>query len=107
MTIAGAFHVRSAPAILLQHVLLNPGDDVARFVERFAVDEEARYLAFSAYRYQMSLCRAVGRDITLGDRDAVACKEVLDLDAIGASGHDVKLKLVVCWHGTPIGSDVA
>ena len=92
---------------MLQHVLLNPGDDVARFVERFAIDEEARYLAFSAYRYQMLLCRAVGRDITLGDRDAVACKEVLDLDAIGAPGHDVKLKLVVCWHGTPIGSDVA
>lgn len=86
---------------------MDPGDDVARFVERLAVDEEARYLAFSAYRYQMLLCRAVGRDITPGDRDAVACKEVLDLDAIGASGHDVKLKLVVCWHGTPIGSDVA
>ena len=97
----------SVPAILLQHVLLNPGDDVARFVEWFAIDEEARYLAFSAYRYQVLLCRAVGRDITLGDRDAVACKEVLDLDAIGAPGHDVKLKLVVCWHGTPIGSDVA
>lgn len=86
---------------------MDPGDDVARFVERFAIDEEARYLAFSAYRYQMLLCRAVGRDITLGDRDAVAGKEVLDLDAIGASGHDVELKLVVCCHGTPIGSDVA
>lgn len=93
--------------MLLQQVRLDPGDDVARFVERFAIDEEARYLVFSAYRYQMLLCRAVGRDITLGDRDAVACKEVLDLDAIGAPGHDVKLKLVVCWHGTPIGSDVA
>ena len=86
---------------------MDPGDDVARFVERLAVDEEARYLAFSAYRYQMLLCRAVGRDIKLGDRDAVACKEVLDLDAIGAPSHDVKLELVVCWHGTPIGSDVA
>lgn len=93
--------------MLLQHVLLNPGDDIARFVERLAVDEEARYLALSAYRYQMLLCRAVGRDIALGDRDAVAGKEVLDLDAVGAPGHDVKLKLVVCWHGTPIGSDVA
>lgn len=86
---------------------MDPGDDVARFVERLAVDEEARYLAFSAYRYQMLLRRAVGRDITPGDRDAVACKEVLDLDAIGASGHDVKLELVVCCHGTPIGSNVA
>lgn len=86
---------------------MDPGDDVARFVERFAIDEEARYLAFSAYRYQMLLCRAVGRDVALGDRDAVAGKEVLDLDAIGASGHDVKLELVVCCHGTPIGSNVA
>ena len=93
--------------MLLQQVLLDPGDDVARFVERFAIDEEARYLAFSAYRYQMLLCRAVDCDITLGDRDAVAGKEVLDLDAIGASGHDVKLELVVCCHGTPIGSNVA
>lgn len=86
---------------------MDPGDDVARFVERLAVDEETRYLAFPAHRYQMLLCCAVGRDIALGDRDAVAGKEVLDLDAIGAPGHDVKLELVVCWHGTPIGSDVA
>ena len=93
--------------MLLQQVLLDPGDDVARFVEWFAIDEETRYLALSAYRYQMLLCRAVGCDITLGDRDAVAGKEVLDLDAIGASGHDVKLELVVCCHGTPIGSNVA
>ena len=51
---------------------MDPGDDVARFVEWFTIDEEARYLA---------------------------------LDAIGASGHDVELKVVVCCHGTPIGSD--
>lgn len=93
--------------MLLQHVLLNPGDDIARFVERLAVDEEAGYLALSACGNQVLLGGAVGCDITLGDRDVVACKEVLDLDAIGAAGHDVKLKLVVCWHGTPIGSDVA
>lgn len=93
--------------MLLQQVLLDPGDDVARFVERFAIDEETRYLALSAHGNQMLLCRAVGCDITLGDRDAVAGKEVLDLDAIGASGHDVKLELVVCCHGTPIGSNVA
>lgn len=86
---------------------MDPGDDVARFVERLAVDKEAWYLALSACSNQVLLGGAVGRDITPGDRDAVACKEVLDLDAIGASGHDVKLKLVVCWHGTPIGSDVA
>lgn len=92
--------------MLLQHVLLDPGDDVARFVERFAIDEEARYLALSAHGNQVLLAVTVGCDITLGDRDAVACKEVLDLDAIGAPGHDVKLKLVVCCHGTPIGSDV-
>ena len=93
--------------MLLQHVLLDPGDDVARFVERFAIDEEARYLALSAHGNQVLLGGAVGRDVALGDRDAVAGKEVLDLDAIGASGHDVKLELVVCCHGTPIGSDVA
>lgn len=86
---------------------MDPGDDVARFVEWFAIDEEARYLAFSACGNQVLLGDAVGCDIALGDRDAVAGKEVLDLDAIGAPGHDVKLKLVVCWHGTPIGSDVA
>lgn len=93
--------------MLLQQVLLDPGDDVARFVERFAIDEEARYLALSARGSQVLLGGAVGRDVALGDRDAVAGKEVLDLDAIGASGHDVKLELVVCCHGTPIGSDVA
>lgn len=93
--------------MLLQQVLLDPGDDVARFVERFAIDEEARYLAFSAHGNQVLLGGAVGRDVALGDRDAVAGKEVLDLDAIGASGHDVKLELVVCCHGTPIGSNVA
>lgn len=93
--------------MLLQQVLLDPGDDVARFVERFAIDEEARYLARSAHGNQVLLGGAVGRDVALGDRDAVAGKEVLDLDAIGASGHDVKLELVVCCHGTPIGSNVA
>ena len=93
--------------MLLQQVLLDPGDDVARFVEGFAIDEGARYLALSAHGNQVLLGGAVGRDVALGDRDAVAGKEVLDLDAIGASGHDVELKLVVCCHGTPIGSDVA
>ena len=78
-----------APAMLLQQVRLDPGDDVARFVERLAVDKEARYLAFSAYRYQMLLGCVVGCDVALRDRDAVACKETLDLDAIGTPGHDV------------------
>ena len=97
--------MRSAPAIILQQVLLDPGDDVTRLIERLAVDEEAWYLAFSALRNPVLLGCAVGRDVALGDRDAVACKETLDLDAIRASGHDVELELVVCCHGTPIGSD--
>ena len=40
---------------MLQQVLLNPGDDVARFVEWFAIDEEARYLALSACGNQVLL----------------------------------------------------
>lgn len=75
--------------MFLQQVLLDPGDDIARLIERLAVDEEARYLAFSALRNQVLLGCAVGRDVALGDRDAVACEEALNLDAIGASGHDV------------------
>lgn len=93
--------------MFLQQVLLGPGDDVARLIERLAVDEKARDLALSAYGYQLLLGCAVGRDVALGDRDAVACKEVLDLGAVGASGHDVELEFVVCCHGTPIGSGVA
>ena len=75
---------------------MNPGDDVARFVEWFAIDEEARYLALSACGNQVLLGGAVGCDVALGDRDAVAGKEMLDFGAIRASSHDVKLKLVVC-----------
>ena len=75
---------------------MNPGDDVARFVEWFAIDEEAGYLALSACGNQVLLGGAVGCDVALGDRDAVACKEMLDFGAIRASGHDVELKLVVC-----------
>ena len=93
--------------MFLQQVLLDPGDDVIRLIERLAVDEEAWHLAFSALRNQVLLGCAVGRDVALGDRDAVARKEVLDLDAIRAPGHDVELKLVVCCHGTPIGGDAA
>lgn len=93
--------------MFLQQVLLDPGDDAIRLIERLAVDEEARHLAFSTLRDQVLLSCAVGRDVALGDRDAVACKEVLDLDAIRAPGHDVELELVVCCHGTPIGSEIA
>lgn len=87
----------------LEQILLHPCDDVARFVEWFAVDEQAGNLAFSADGDECLLSIAVDRDIALGDGHTVIGKESLDLYAIRAAGHNVEHELVISSHGSPIG----
>ena len=66
---------------MLEQVLLCPRDDVARFVEWLAVDEQAGNLAFSADGDECLLGIGIGRDIALGNGHAVIGKETLDLYA--------------------------
>ena len=64
---------------VLEQVLLDPRDDVARLVEWLAVDEQAGNLAFSADGDECLFGIGIGRDIALGDGRAVIGKETLDL----------------------------
>ena len=73
---------------VLEQVLLYPCDDVARFVEWLAVDEQAGNLALSADGDERLLGLGIGRDIALGDGHAVIGKETLDLYTIRAAGHN-------------------
>ena len=88
---------------VLEQILLRPCDDVARFVERLAVDEQAGNLALSADGDERLLGIRIGRDVALGDGDAVIGQEALDLNAIRASGHNVQHELVISSHRSPIG----
>ena len=87
----------------LEQVLLRPRDDVARFVEWLAVDEQAGNLAFSADGDKRLLGIGIGRDIAFRNGYAVIGKESLDLYAIRAAGHNVEHELVISSHGSPIG----
>ena len=87
----------------LEQVLLYPCDDVTRFVEWFAVDEQAGNLALSADGDERLLGFGIGRDIALGDGHAVIGKETLDFYAIRAAGHNVQRELMISSHGSPIG----
>lgn len=64
---------------VLEQVLLYPRDDVARLVERLAVDEQAGNLAFSADGDECLLGFGVSRDIALGNGYAVIGQKALDL----------------------------
>ena len=88
---------------VLEQVLLHPRDDVARLVERLAVDEQAGNLAFSADGDERLLGLGIGRDIALGDGHTVIGKESLDFYAIRAAGHNVQRELMISSHGSPIG----
>ena len=72
----------------LEQILLHPCDDVARLVERLAVDEQAGNLALSADGDECLFGIGIGRDIALGDGHAVIGKETLDLYAVRAAGHN-------------------
>ena len=84
-------------------MLLCPGDDVARLVERFAVNEQAGNLAFSADGDECLFGFGIGRDIALGNGHAVIGQEALDLNALWAAGHNVQHELVISSHKSPIG----
>ena len=73
---------------VLEQVLLYPCDDVTRFVEWLAVDEQAGNLAFSADGDECLLGIGIGRDIALGNGHAVIGQKALDLYAIRAAGHN-------------------
>lgn len=88
---------------MLEQVLLRPRDDVARFVEWFAVDEQARNLAFSADGDERLLGFGISRNIALGNGHAVIGQKALDLYAIRAAGHNVQRELVISSHESPIG----
>ena len=87
----------------LEQVLLYPRDDVARLVERLAVDEQAGNLAFSADDDERLLGSGIGRDIALGNGHAVIRQETLHLNAIRAAGHNVQRELMISSHRSPIG----
>ena len=73
----------------LEQVLLYPCDDVARFVERLAVDEQTGNLAFSAGGDERLLGFGIGRDIALGNGHAVIRqKGNKDVQAIEESAED-------------------
>lgn len=88
---------------VLEQILLHPCDDVARLVEWLAVDEQAGNLALSADGDECPLGIGIGRDVALGDGDAVIRQEALHLNAIRASGHNVQHELVMSSHRSPIG----
>ena len=88
---------------VLEQVLLRPRDDVARFVEWLAVDEQAGNLALSADGDECLLGIGVGRDVALRDGHAVIGQKVLDLHAIRAAGHNVEHELMISSHRPPIG----
>ena len=69
---------------VLEQVLLYPHDNVARLVERCAVNEQAGNLALAADGDKRLLGIGIGRDIALGDGQAVIGQEALDLYAIRA-----------------------
>ena len=87
----------------LEQVLLYPCDDVARLVERLAVDEQAGNLAFSADGDERLLGSGIGRDIALGNGHAVIGQEALDFYAVRAAGHNVQRELMISSHRYPIG----
>ena len=87
----------------LEQVLLYPRDDVARLVERCAVNKQAGNLAFSADGDECLLGFGIGRDVALGDGHAVIGQETLDLYAIRSAGHNVERELVISSHRSPIG----
>ena len=78
-------------------------DDVAGFIKRLAVDEQAGNLAFSADGDECLFGIGIGRDIALGNGHAVIGQKVLDLYAIRAAGHNVQRELVISSHRSPIG----
>ena len=82
-------------ARVLEQVLLHPRDDVARFVERCAVNEQAGNLALSADGDECPLGIGVGQDIAFGNGRAVIDQKALDLYAIRAAGHNVQRELVI------------
>ena len=84
---------------VLEQILLHPCDDVARLVERLAVDEQTGNLALSADGDECLFGFGIGRDIPLGDGHAVIRQEALHLNAIRASGHNVQHEFVICSHG--------
>ena len=88
---------------MLEQILLRPCDDVARLVERLAVDEQAGNLALSSDGDERLLGIGIGRDIALGDGHAVVCQKALDLYAIRAAGHNVQGEIVMSSHRPPIG----
>ena len=88
---------------VLEQVLLHPRDDVARFVERLAVNEQAGKLAFSADGDECLLGFGIGRDIAFGNGHAAIGQKALDLYAIRAAGHNVQRELMISSHGSPIG----
>lgn len=88
---------------ILEQVLLYPCDDVARLVERLAVDAQAGNLAFSADGDERLLGSGIGRDIALGNGHAVIGQEALDFYAVRAAGHNVQRELMISSHGSPIG----
>lgn len=88
---------------VLEQVFLHPRDDVARLVERLAVDEQAGNLALSADGDERLLGIGVGRDIALGDGHAVIGQEALDLYAIRAASHNVEREFMISSHKSPIG----
>lgn len=88
---------------VLEQVLLYPCDDVTRFVEWLAVDEQAGNLAFSADGDERLLGFGVGRDIALGNGHAVIGQKALDLYTIRAASHNVEHELMISSHRSPIG----
>ena len=88
---------------VLEQILLHPCDDVARLVERLAVDEQTGNLALSSDGDERLLGIGVGRDVALGDGHAIVRQEALYLNAIWASGHNVQHEFVMSSHRSPIG----
>lgn len=64
-------------------MLIDPGDDVAGFIKRLAVDEQAGHLLFAA-DFNQGGCRiAILRDIDQGNRHALAVNEVVQKGQVG------------------------
>ena len=87
----------------LEQVLLYPRDDVARLVERCAVNKQAGNLALSADGDERLLGFGIGRDIALGNGHAVIGQKALDLYAIRAASHNVEREFMISSHRSPIG----
>lgn len=79
-------------------MLVDPGNDVAGFIKRLAVDEQAGHLLFAADLNQGGCRIAISRDVDQGNRHALAVHKVEHPDAEGAGRTIIQGEFMIGVH---------